>query len=203
MSAAGDLVDVKPALAHPVKLFHGDGRDAWGHLADHVCNHGDEWTGWCLLLPTLEKERVGAGDIHQLREQVRTTAPERARPELQALYRSYLGTVHEAIEKGVQLDWYWTERRQADDTCWHTFSSCGVRGVFDEEVVRTGHLPRGAPYGQKDQVLERYNLFLQCLRKIYDDYKQAVKKKQVVDHPAAAFQRVMSNAPSMTDWQAF
>jgi len=202
MSTAGDPVDVMPALAHPVKLFHEDGHNAWQHFTDHACNHGDEWTGWCLLLPSLEKERVSAGDIRQLREQVRKSSAEQAPPALRALYRSYLQTVQEAIERGVQLDWYWTERRRGDDTCWHTFSPSGVRGVFDEEVVRTGHLPCGAPYGQTNSVVERYELFRQCLRKRYLDYKQAVRSKMVVDHPAAAFQQVMSNPPSMTDWQA-
>jgi hypothetical protein len=205
MSEVGDRVNVEKAIGNSISLFRSDddSASAWSHFVDHVLNHFGEWEGWCLLLTGLAKERSKASDMDKLKTEADGARPNVARAELKNLYRDYLTVVSEAIEKAIDMEWYWGQRDPDDQTCWHTFSPCGVRAIFDSEKVRTGHLPCGSPFGHVPVNVERYNLFICCLKKMRDKHQRAIKGGEMIDPPGLAFEAVLKHDPDMATWQKY
>jgi hypothetical protein len=204
MCAPGDPVDVAAAkgkLSPNVLLFEADGYSAWDdHFVKHVFSKEDdaEWLGWQLLSARLRAALVGT-TIDALESQARERCDPREKHALWNVFREYLCLVRDAIEKSVELCWFWEEA----DT-WKAFSPYAVFGVFDSEKLRTGFLPRGPDVAPSatDRLL-RYNLFLKCLRKVRDKYQIAVRRHAVTAAACPAFDQVMRNEPTIGAWENF
>jgi hypothetical protein len=204
MTVAGEEVNVAAIVGWNVPLFRDDDDQqvAWRHFWDHALNHKDEWEGWCLLLAGLGEERQAASGMNNLKAEAQGASPRTARRELLALYHRYLGAVKAAIETGVRLKWHWRQKDTDRDACWHTFAPSGVRGLFTEERVLSGHLPTGAPMGTMSE-LERYNLFLRCLKRIRDDWDEAREDGTLLEKPGPEYREVLERAPDQLAWRAF
>jgi hypothetical protein len=157
---------------------------AWDHMRKHVL--GDvvggsrtfEEEGWRLLIAELHSE-LAAGKLEELRELARSSHVESPPPRLEPLYRSYLESIVQAVERGVARGWYW-EEKPGSDCRWKLFSLSGIFMALDEDYVLTGFLLYVRMGGKDDLFVPvPYDLFQACFRRLQWKYNEACKSNRV------------------------
>jgi len=194
-------VDVESICEQPLKLFT-DQYNAWGHLRDHglgVRNHGEE-QGWGQLLPALQTE-LSAGQLPDLRNEARATNYDPDHTRLGPIYRQFLDSIQQGVERASRLNWYW-EETTGSECRWSTFGHEGILAHLDDDYVRTGYLPaRDSSKWSGGKGNSRFRLFQACLRRVQEKYNRAVKSGRI-EKVEGALATLLRTGLTETDWAA-
>src|SRR5262249_51221407 len=154
--------------------------NAWGHLRDHglgIRNNGEE-QGWGVLLPALEKE-MSTGQLPDLQTTARATNYDPTHARLGPIYREFLDSIQQGVERASRLNWHW-EEPPGSECRWSMFGHEGIVAHLDEDYVRTGYLPeRDRSKWSGGAGSARFRLFQACLRRFQEKYNRAVKSRRI------------------------
>jgi hypothetical protein len=172
-------VDVDAICGRPLQLFVS-AYNAWDHMRDHglgIRQRGEE-QGWGLLLPVLQDE-MDAGKLQDLQDLARVTNLDPDHARLGPIYKQFLRSIQQGVERASRLNWYW-EETPGSSCRWSTFGHEGIFAHLDEEYVRTGYFPEHDSSKWSERTGDaRFRLFQACLLRVQHKYNRAVKAARI------------------------